>query len=522
MPEKILGIDIGSRNLKVVQIVRGFRSVEVTGHARAPLAADAGPLEVARTLKDLLSTHGLESDRYVMAVGTQEAFLRRLSFPFSSERKIEQVIRFELEPSLPLSLDEVVVDFVKTDKRPDGTQGVLAGAVPRQILDPLIGALQEVDLIPDVLELDGNILNLIANRFQEAMPERTVLLDIGESKTNLVFRQRGGAFFLRALMFGSGRLTAAVAEALAISREQASKHLFPEESDGSSEEAEAGYGALGTEVELLAREVEISLLAAQSPEQEEMAEAVILTGGGSLVSGLAPALEKALGIPVRGLGELDNLGLLGRFEDPSKDAALFAVAAGLALRGTSRSGGFNFHPQGPGSGDRFAQWRWHAGYALAVGALVAMSWLGSVGVDIYVKKQRLARAERNIETVFHRALPDFKGSLQPAQYGSILKARIDKLSQTVSLDGAEGEPHLAVDLLRAVSQAIPDTLEVTIVMLTLDGQRVRVNGKATTFNTVDSIKNRLSASDYFSTVTIMGAKAAKDGKGVQFGLELLL
>jgi hypothetical protein len=34
------------------------------------------------------------------------------------------------------------------------------------------------------------------------------------------------------------------------------------------------------------------------------------------------------------------------------------------------------------------------------------------------------------------------------------------------------------------------------------------------------VKNRLTALDNFDGVTITGAKAAKDGKGVQFGLEL--
>ena len=86
MAETILGIDVGRSTLKVVQVSRSLRTVQLTGYASASLPADPDPAAVAQTLKDLLSEHGLESDHYVLAVGTKEAFLRRLSFPFTAER----------------------------------------------------------------------------------------------------------------------------------------------------------------------------------------------------------------------------------------------------------------------------------------------------------------------------------------------------------------------------------------------------------------------------------------------------
>ena len=111
MPEKILGIDIGNSAIKVVQVTRGFRVCQKSGHASVELPANADLSQVANILADLISEQKLESDRYLVALGAHEAFLRRLSFPFSARRKIAQVIKFEMEPDLPLSLDEVVVDF---------------------------------------------------------------------------------------------------------------------------------------------------------------------------------------------------------------------------------------------------------------------------------------------------------------------------------------------------------------------------------------------------------------------------
>jgi general secretion pathway protein L len=78
-----------------------------------------------------------------------------------------------------------------------------------------------------------------------------------------------------------------------------------------------------------------------------------------------------------------------------------------------------------------------------------------------------------------------------------------------------------VDALRDLSQAISKDLDVNMQLLTMDNQRVRLSGRADGFNTVDAIKSRLEASDNFAKVTISGAKASADGKGVQFTLELL-
>jgi general secretion pathway protein L len=245
-----------------------------------------------------------------------------------------------------------------------------------------------------------------------------------------------------------------------------------------------------------------------------------LSGGGSLIEGLAGALERALGVDVRCLSDLEELDFLGQFGDQITAAPVYSVAAGLALKGPSRRAGFNFQAEEVSSQNPLIKWRHQLSYALVACALVAFVWLGSVGVDIYTKKRRLASLDQSVEEVFRRTVPAFKGSVQSSQYASIVKTKINDLGQSVALFGEEGGYHSAVEVLRVISTAIPADLNVTISLLTIDNQRVRLSGQADAFNTVDSVKNRLTALDNFDGVTITGAKAAKDGKGVQFGLEL--
>ena len=519
MPEKILGIDIGSSGIKVVQVNRGFRVSQMTGYGSVGLPADADPQQIATTLVGLISAENLESDRYLVALPTNKTFLRRLSFPFSAPRKISQVIDFEMEPGLPLPLDAVEVDFVKTDPRSDGTHGVIAAAFPKSILDPLLSALREVGIQPEVVDLDGSGLLFVARQLKQHLPEQFAILDIGHRKTNLLYQDQGKDTYLRSLNVGCDQMSRNIAEILAIPVDEAVAKVFHMGLD--VEANSAMQSALNSEVELLAREIELSLMAAKVQDREVRPELMVLSGGGSLIKGLPESLEKALGIRVKCLVDLENLDLFDQFGVHRTDLPVFSVAAGLAFKGTGRRVGFNFQAEEMQGQSPLIRLRHQLSYGVVACALVAFAWFGSTGIDIYTKKQRLERIDKSVEEVFRRTMPQFKGSVRPEQYASIVKNKIEELNQSVALFGAEARQHSSVELLRIISQAIPKDLDVTVSLLSIDNERIRLSGRADAFNTVDGVKNRLVALENFDQVTITGAKAATDGKGVQFGLELL-
>ncbi|MBW1982374.1 MAG: pilus assembly protein PilM [Deltaproteobacteria bacterium] len=522
MAEKILGIDIGSKVLKVVQLSRTLRTARIEGYASKALPPEASPPQIAETLRELLAQHGLEGDRFFLTVGCQDAFLRRVALPFTSERKIAQVLGFEIEATLPVALEEVVVDSVLSDDRADGSHSVLAVAFPRRVLTPYLEAFREIGIVPELVDLDGGVLGVIAGELAEQIPERTLLLDIGHRKTNFLLRKGGRTSYLRALAFGCSRLADTFARSANISLEDAFKQLFAHGFNGQP----AGTGKDGSEgevrqvVQAFAREVEMTLLAAQEQETAAPPELVLLLGGGSLIKGFAALLGEELQLPVRRVTELTDLGVLGQFQDLSNEAPIYAVATAAALRAARRKGSFNLQATAAPSLDPLVRWRPQIIYGLMAAALVALSWLGSVGADIYAKNKQLQQLDRAIETVIKRELPELSGSLKPSQYVSVLKGKVDELKQTAALFGSSVEQYSTVEVLRAISEAIPPDLQVSLQMLSMDQKQVRLNGRADSFGTVDKVKNRLMESPEFSKVNISGAKAAKDGKGVDFSIEL--
>jgi len=78
----------------------------------------------------------------------------------------------------------------------------------------------------------------------------------------------------------------------------------------------------------------------------------------------------------------------------------------------------------------------------------------------------------------------------------------------------------SVDILRAISAAIPTKTRIDSDDYTLDPDAVRFRGNTDTFESVDAIKQQLVSSGYFSEVEVKDVKTPKDGAGVDFRLRL--
>ena len=79
----------------------------------------------------------------------------------------------------------------------------------------------------------------------------------------------------------------------------------------------------------------------------------------------------------------------------------------------------------------------------------------------------------------------------------------------------------SVDILRAVSGAIPNKIRVDSDEWSLEPDAIRVRGNTDTFESVDAIKQQLLATGLFSDVEVKDVKTAKDGAGVDFRLRLV-
>jgi len=132
-------------------------------------------------------------------------------------------------------------------------------------------------------------------------------------------------------------------------------------------------------------------------------------------------------------------------------------------------------------------------------------------------KKRYRMLDQRVTEVFSRTFPDVKRIVDPLQQ---MRVKVNEVkTSAISIPGTNSN-NKVLDLLKDISDRISKSLDVKVSRMVIDQETVRVSGKTDTFNTVDSIKNGLESSRYFSGVTISSANLDRTGKRVQFEIKL--
>lgn|GEM_PF-2278678 len=416
-----------------------------------------------------------------VAATCEAAALRAVAFPFADLKKAAQAAPFEVESLVPFDIDEAVISHEPLDA-PAGTSRLLVAVAPGERVAEVIADHGGGDH-PQVILPEPYALFAFARRL--ALPGPALVVDARPGRVLVVALASGR-------WLGSRRITAGWDPA-------ASPHL-----------PAAAAAAL--------RRAAQSLLI----ETGERPEAVVLTGTGP-EGGPAPetleAVAKALGLDavpleqaVKGLSEL----AVDRADPAALAEHAVAVGAGLAAldgrrRMNLRAGPFALVRAGEGVPVRRV-----VGVGIGVLLVLAVAW-----ADGYVRllgaEGRLEAAKATLEARYRAVFPDAVRVVDPvAQARNHLKA----LSGRSLLFGGSGITALGV--LDAVSRAIPADLTIDVLEFSVEGNRVRLEAEAVSFDAIDQIKARLAALPEFADVRVSDAKASARESRVKFRVSVTL
>jgi hypothetical protein len=141
-----------------------------------------------------------------------------------------------------------------------------------------------------------------------------------------------------------------------------------------------------------------------------------------------------------------------------------------------------------------------------------------VALGISISARKLNLLNRAVETVTAPAL----GATNPATAKTTLKAHIAQMNKQLRLMGGNLGHGSPLDLLLAVSRAIPPGITVQFDTVLIDDNGVKLEGKADSFATVDLVKKVLGRSGRFGAIQIDHAAAGSDPGKVEFKLSATL
>lgn len=365
MATSVVGLDIGSTGVRGVELTANgknkptlVRSYEIPLPPGAVVRGEVVDSDAVSTaLKRLWSLGGFKSKKVVLGTGNQGVIVRDLSVPKMSMRHIRESLPFHVQGTLQLQLNDSILDFYPTSEGESEQGPVINGLLVAAEKSEIIGnvtAVEKAGLTPVEVDLIPFALNrLLVSR--PHMKGTIALIDIGGTTTSIIISRDGVPWFVRIIPTGGDDLTQALVEGLGIDA-RAAEELKLSLSLGDHETEEANstivkckcakcvadepflYDARSAEIlHAVTNELLGSLRSTvnyfNNTRPQDPVQQILLTGGGSLLKGVAGALSELTHVPVEIADPFDAVAL--PHKKNAKKIQLdgsIAVALGLALR----------------------------------------------------------------------------------------------------------------------------------------------------------------------------------------------
>ena len=459
MAHNSIGLDLGSSEVRAAVVRISLRSREIIQLEREPVLLDetgaSSPeavLEAAGRLMKRINTMG---GGLHCAITGELASIRKIILPAGAAKRLDQVLRFELDEVLPFDIEDAVFDYVETTHTVQDLV-VLTASVLHEKVEELIVGLESHNIAPREIGVDTfAYLNRISTGNKSDAV--TAFVDIGHSRTSIAVLDHTEPT-IRTVLRGGRQLTVKLAEVGGADFEKA--EMYKREFGLTGKVGEVLRESLRPLVRELQQTFKGHLAAGGRPVTE-----VKLCGGGATLLGLDRYLSENLNIPVE-VYEVPTGGALKTPDDFK--STTFALAYMLALREevprakriNIRRGSLAF------KGDYQllkSRVKWLAAGALAI----VLSWAFS-GYAAYRSMESQVESRR--EELAERTEKLFGSPLLDADKIS------EKLKGTAKEEKAPIPRMDAFDIVNELSKRIPESIVHDVEQLEIKQKRVTLKG----------------------------------------------
>lgn len=340
-----IGLDIGASAVRVAQVAGGRGGASLVSFAQVALPQGAvvdgeiqDPGPVSEAIAQVWKRAKIRGKRAVVGISNQRVVVRQVDLPYLEEQEFRSSLRFQAADYIPMSVEDAQLDFIVIDDYTTDSQEhmmrVLLIAAATDMVDSFVttaasGGVEAagIDLTPFAI---ARAVSPSA-RGEAGVAGSEAVVDVGAATTNILIHHNGEPRFVRILLVGGNGATEALAEELSVSFEEAEAMKLDL---GGGVGPETARTVLNRQVAGLVDEIRGSLDYYLSQEDSEPVSSIVLTGGGSLTSGLAQRLEQTLktqvqlGTPLTQL----NVSKSGLTTDQvSQVDPVAAAAVGLAI-----------------------------------------------------------------------------------------------------------------------------------------------------------------------------------------------
>ena len=340
----MVGVDIGSSSVKAVELQGKSGDLQLLSLGFETLQSDSvvdGQImelnAVSNAISSIFNEHKIKTTQVAAGVNGHSVIVKNIVLPQMSEGELQESFAWHAEEHIPFDISDVNLDYHVMDRSADAIH-VLMAACKRDKVANLKQTIQLAGKQPAVIDVDAFALQNCYELNYEPQPGQVVaLLNIGASTTNINILNGVRSVFTRDATFGGNQYTSLLQKELGLTFDQAEGVKRGMPLPEGTELREVGP-ILDTVSDILALEIQktMDFYRATVEDGESAVQKILVSGGGSKLTGLVDFLARRFEVPVEMFDPFRKIRVDSRGFDPEYMREIvpeMAIAVGLALRG---------------------------------------------------------------------------------------------------------------------------------------------------------------------------------------------
>lgn len=483
MSRKILGLDIHKDAVSAVLLQSRLKGVTIEAHAYSPLGENIGIQDAIPACLEMLGKQAdISSATCIAAWPSEKVFYRNIRVPFKEQKKIRQILSYELEPMLPLPVEDLIIDFCLPGLNNQSSHtDILAGAVAVSELKTFMETLAGFKLVPAVVAA-GGYAAAVQVAATKGIPDVCFFIDVGLKNCGLFVIIGGRICYVRSFSLPAGTVSKSAA---------------------------------------ICSHIQLTTAAVEEIFQMELKVGGIwISGCGAEDSSIDSDLAQKLQIPITALDLVtgSDAALKNSAVHDWHPLRLDNVLA-LALNELEGLPVLNFRK---GAFTPRKQWMAHKKHFIRTGvlaAVIAALAFTDIIIDNHFMGKKADGLNAQITHIFKTTFPDIRNVVDPLQQ---MRVEIENVKKQFISNESLQKNVLNIDILHDISMLTPDNADLELNRIVIGPGNVQITGYTDTFNSVNNFQRRLQSGKLFKAVTINSANIEKSGKRVNFNLNLQL
>lgn len=351
IPQKFLGIDIGTSSIKVVEMSSwaGRKKLENYGEISASVLYKKpfrtfektilllSSKDIARAIKAIIEEAKIKSSKAAFSIPDFSTFFTTFELPPMTPEEIPQAVRAEARRHVPLPLGEVTLDWQILEKPIDTRKGkvkILLVTVPNEVINQYQKIAADLNL--ELLALEAEIFGMMRSLVDKDEKDILGLIDIGARSTTCSIISKKVLNISRSFDLSGNSLTERIAKGLSVDYKKAEDIKKKHGILSSQEDVDRSNSRdiLIPLIDLIISQIDKVFKSFYLKEKKEVKK-IILSGGTALLPGLLEYFQDHF--PKKEVEIANPFSKI--FFPPILDETLkemgpsYTIAIGMALRG---------------------------------------------------------------------------------------------------------------------------------------------------------------------------------------------